>query len=155
MCNNKGVIKDMLIADQKDLSALATRAGEKEDELLKRPSRQWFSRIPTVLEMPRLIQTQIESFDWFKREGLRELFEEISPITDFTGKSMELHFPTSENRLSYKFGEPKWTDAECRDRDATFSAPLRVNVRLIIKETGEVNESEIFMGDFPIMSENG
>ncbi len=145
----------MLIADQNDLSSLATRAGEKEDALLKRPPRQWFSRIPTVLEMPKLIQTQIESFEWFKEKGLRELFEEISPITDFTGKSMELHFPTSENHLAYKFGDPKYTDAECRDRDATFSAPLRVNVRLVIKETGEVNESEIFMGDFPIMSENG
>ncbi|HEX2916727.1 MAG TPA: DNA-directed RNA polymerase subunit beta [Chloroflexia bacterium] len=133
----------------------APRAGEDEDRKLKRPPRHWFSRIPTVLEMPKLIQTQIDSFDWFKREGLRELFEEISPITDFTGKSMELHFPTSENNLQYHFDKPRWTDAECRDRDATYSAPLRVQVRLVIKETGEVNESEIFMGDFPIMSENG
>lgn len=89
------------------------------------------------------------SFEWFKREGLRELFDEFSPFSDFTGKSMESHF------LDYHFDKPRYTDAECRDHAATFSAPLRVNVRLVIKETGEVNESEIFMGDFPIMSENG
>lgn len=131
------------------LAPSAFRAEESEDERLKRPPRRWFSRIPTVLGMPNLIQIQLNSFEWFKREGLRELFDEISPISDFTGKSMELHF------LDYHFDKPRYSDAECRDRDATYSAPLRVNVRLVIKETGEVNESEIFMGDFPIMSENG
>ncbi|MEI6046269.1 MAG: DNA-directed RNA polymerase subunit beta, partial [Chloroflexota bacterium] len=131
------------------LPSYAYRVSEQEDLLLQRPTRRWFSRIPTVLEMPKLIQTQVDSFEWFKKEGLRELFDEISPISDFTGKSMELHF------LDYKFDKPRYSDSECRDRDATFAAPLRVNVRLIIKETGEVKDSEIFMGDFPIMSENG
>ena len=139
----------MSMAALNKLSPSVFQAGAENDAKLKRPDRHWFARIPTVLEMPRLIQTQIDSFDWFKREGLRELFEEISPIEDFTRKSMELHF------LDYHFDKPRWTDSECRDRDATYSAPLRVNVRLVIKETGEVNESEIFMGDFPIMSENG
>src|SRR5256885_2002224 len=119
-----------------EISPSTYRAGADSDQKLRRPDRKWYSRIPTVLEMPRLIQTQIDSFEWFKREGLRELFDEISPISDFTGKSMELHF------LDYHFDKPRYTDAECRDRDATYSAPLRVNVRLVIKETGEVNESE-------------
>jgi DNA-directed RNA polymerase subunit beta len=127
----------------------AFRAGAKDDATQKRPPRVWFSRIPTVLEMPKLIQTQIDSFEWFKKEGLRELFDEISPISDFTGKSMELHF------LDHHFDQPRYTESECRDRDMTYSAPLRVQVRLVIKETGEVNQSEIFMGDFPIMSETG
>ncbi len=131
------------------LSPTAYRVSAEEDKLLSRPPRQWFSRIPTVLEMPKLIQTQVESFDWFKKEGLRELFDEISPISDFTGKSMELHF------LDHKFDKPRYNPDECRDRDATYAAPLRVNVRLVIKETGEVKESEIFMGDFPIMSDTG
>ncbi len=139
----------MSIAAVEELSPTTYRAGEKTDLVLHRPHRYWFSRIPTVLEMPRLIQTQLDSFDWFKREGLRELLDEISPIADFTGKSMELHFQ------DYHFDKPRYSDAECRDRDATYSAPLRVNVRLVIKETGEVKESEIFMGDFPIMSETG
>lgn len=132
-----------------NLPTAAARVSEQGDYKLGRPDRRWFNRIPTVLEMPRLIQTQVDSFEWFKRDGLHELFEEISPISDFTGKSMELHF------LDHHFDKPRYTDAECRDRDATYAAPLRVNVRLVIKETGEVKESEIFMGDFPIMSENG
>ena len=92
---------------------------------------------------------QITSFDWFKDEGLRELFDEISPISDFTGTRMELRFG------DYAFGEPKYTELECRERDMTFSAPLRVNVQLVVKETGEVKEQELFMGDFPLMTPNG
>jgi DNA-directed RNA polymerase subunit beta len=131
------------------LTPAAHRVTEKADQIMNRPARRWFNRIPTVLEMPRLIQTQLDSYDWFKREGLRELFDEISPIQDFTGKSMELHF------LDYRFEEPRYSPDECRDRDATYAAPLKVNVRLVIKETGEVKDSEIFMGDFHVMSENG
>lgn len=131
------------------LPPAAPRVSEDYDKKLSRPERRWFSRIPTVLEMPRLIQTQLDSYDWFKREGLRELFDEISPIQDFTGKSMELHF------LDYRFEEPRYSPEECRDRDATYAAPLKVNVRLVIKETGEVKDSEIFMGDFHVMSEHG
>src|SRR2546421_891662 len=120
-----------------------------EDEQLNRVGRRNFGHIPSVMPMPNLIQIQIDSFDWFKNTGLRELFEEISPITDFTGKNMELEFK------DYTFGEPRYSVLECRQRDMTYAAPLRVRVQLLIKETGEIKESEIFMGDFPLMTENG
>src|SRR5438477_7842649 len=120
-----------------------------EDEQLARVGRRNFGHIPSVMPMPNLIQIQIESFDWFKNIGLRELFEEISPITDFTGKNMEVEF------RDYTFGEPRYTVYECRRRDMTYAAPLRVRVQLKIKETGEIKESEIFMGDFPLMTDNG
>jgi DNA-directed RNA polymerase subunit beta len=101
------------------------------------------------MEMPNLIKVQLDSYEWFTREGLRELLDEISPIQDFTGSKMELRFG------EYTFGEPKYSEAECRDRDATFAAPLRVKVELIVKETGEVKEQELFMGDFPLMTPTG
>ena len=84
--------------------------------------RRSFARIHDAIDVPTLIETQINSFEWFRREGLRELFDEISPITDFTGKNMELRF------LDYTFGEPRYDEYECRERDMTFAAPLRVNV---------------------------
>jgi DNA-directed RNA polymerase subunit beta len=91
----------------------------------------------------------VDSYEIFKREGLRELFDEISPIADFTGNRLEMRF------ADYSFGEPKYQQEECRERDATFAAPLRVNVELLVKETGEIKEQEIFMGDFPLMTEKG
>jgi DNA-directed RNA polymerase subunit beta len=130
-------------------NAAPTEFGPTEDEQLSRVGRRNFGRIPSVMPMPNLIQIQIDSFDWFKNVGLRELFEEISPITDFTGKNMELEFK------DYSFGEPRYSVYECRQRDMTYAAPLRVRVQLRIKETGEIKESEIFMGDFPLMTENG
>ncbi len=111
--------------------------------------RKSYAKIPDVLEVPNLIQVQIDSFEWFKREGLRELFNEINPITDFSGNRMELRF------LDYEFKEPKYPEAEYRTRDLTYAAPLFVNVRLSIKETGEHVEQPIFMGDFPLMTSNG
>ncbi|MHB1131252.1 MAG: DNA-directed RNA polymerase subunit beta [Chloroflexota bacterium] len=108
-----------------------------------------YARIPEVLGVPNLIQVQIASFEWFKNQGLKELFEEISPIQDFTGRVLELRLG------DYYFGEPKHDEAACRDRDTTFSAPLRVKALLTNKETGEIKEQEIFMGDFPLMTENG
>ena len=114
-----------------------------------RPDRRTFARIEAPLDIPNLIQIQLTSFDWFKREGLRELFEEISPISDFTGKTMELRFK------DYEFGEPRYSEIECRERDMTYAVPLRVKVELLIKETGEIKESEIFMGDFPMMTDDG
>src|SRR3989304_3585763 len=108
-----------------------------------------YSRIPDVAELPHLVQIQVDSFEVFKREALRELFDEISPIQDFTGNRLELRFS------DYGFGEPKYAQGECRERDATFAAPLRVNVKLLVKETGEIKEQEIFMGDFPLMTEQG
>ncbi|HEU5086986.1 MAG TPA: DNA-directed RNA polymerase subunit beta, partial [Roseiflexaceae bacterium] len=111
--------------------------------------RHSFARIQDAISLPTLIETQIDSFEWFRKEGLRELFDEISPITDFTGKNMELRF------LDYVFGEPRYNEFECRERDMTYAAPLRVNVQLRILSTGELKESEIFLGDFPLMTENG
>jgi DNA-directed RNA polymerase subunit beta len=105
-----------------------------------------------MLPVANLIDTQLRSFAWFKREGLRELFEEINPITDYTGKNYELKF------LDYEFGLPKFDKEECRNRDMTYAAPLRINTRLTIKtgeNAGEIKESEVFMGDFPIMTEEG
>jgi len=115
-------------------------------------SRISYGRIPDMLPVAELIETQIRSFNWFKREGLRELFEEINPITDYTGKNYELKF------LDYEFGQPKFDKEECRNRDMTFAAPLRINTRLTIRtgeNAGEIKESEVFMGDFPIMTEEG
>src|SRR5688572_2404335 len=112
-------------------------------------TEKWYSKIPQIMEMPNLIKVQLDSYEWFIREGLRELLDEISPIQDFTGSKMELRFG------EYSFGEPKYSEAECRDRDATFAAPLRVKVELIVKETGEVKEQELFMGDFPLMTPTG
>src|SRR5438270_7007332 len=115
-------------------------------------SRISYGRIPDMLPVAELIETQIRSFNWFKREGLRELFEEINPITDYTGKNYELKF------LDYEFGQPKFDKEECRNRDMTYAAPLRINTRLTIRtgeNAGEIKESEVFMGDFPIMTQEG
>jgi DNA-directed RNA polymerase subunit beta len=120
------------------------------------PARRSFGKLPAVLEMPHLVQIQLNSFHWFLDEGIQELLDEISPITDFTGKSMELSFPRdpATNR-SFEFGEARFTEAECRERDMTYSVPLRVRTRLLIKETGEIKDSEIFLGDFPMMTRDG
>ncbi len=100
-------------------------------------------------EIPNLIELQLDSFEWFVSKGLRELFDEISPIKDFTGKVMELQF------LDYEFGEPKYSEEECRTKDLTFSKPLYVNVELLIKETGEIQRQRVYMGDYPWMTDQG
>jgi DNA-directed RNA polymerase subunit beta len=115
------------------------------------PERVSFARIPDIRPMPGLIQIQLDSFEWFKKEGLRELFEEISPIEDFTGKNLSLEFIVPPE----PFGKPKYSEDECRDRDATYAAPLTVKARLINKETGEIIEKDVFMGDFPLMTREG
>jgi DNA-directed RNA polymerase subunit beta len=107
-----------------------------------------YARIPDVVDLPRLIEVQLRSFEAFLDEGLAELFQEISPITSFN-KNLELHF------LSHRFEEPKYSEKECRERDMTYASPLWVNVRLINKETGQIMDQEVFMGDFPLMTENG
>jgi len=114
--------------------------------------RHNYGQIADKLEVGNLIQTQLDSFAWFCKEGLRELFDEINPITDYTGKNYELRF------LDYEFGIPKYDEEECRQRDMTFSAPLRINTRLHIKtgeNAGEIKETEVFMGDFPMMTPQG
>ncbi len=115
------------------------------------PERVSFARIPDIRTMPGLIQIQLDSFEWFKKEGLHELFQEISPIEDFTGKNLSLEFIVPQE----PFGKPKYSEDECRDRDATFAAPLNVKARLVNKETGEIIEKDIFMGDFPLMTKEG
>ena len=100
-------------------------------------------------EIPNLIELQLDSFAWFVEKGLRELFDEISPIKDFTGKVMELQF------LDFEFGAPKYLEEECRTKDLTFSRPLYVNVELLIKETGEIQRQRVYMGDYPWMTDQG
>ena len=112
-------------------------------------TRMSYSRIDEVLEMPNLIEVQKRSYKWFLEEGLREVFNDISPITDYT-ENLVLEF------VDYKLGEnTKYSVEECKERDVTYSAPLKVQVRLINRETGEVKEQEVFMGDFPLMTEQG
>jgi len=114
-------------------------------------ARHTFAKIPHVLEVPNLIELQKASFDWFKTEGLGEAFASISPIKDFTG-NLILEFG------EHSLGEPKYSIEECRERDMTYSAPLRVRVRLITAESGEIKgipDQEIFMGDFPLMTDKG
>ncbi len=110
--------------------------------------RHSFSKIKEIMEMPNLIAIQRNSYHWFLDEGLKETFEEVSPITDFSD-TLQLEFLTSS------FGEPKYSVEECKDRDATYAAPLRIKVRLLNKESGEIKEQEVFMGDFPLMTDQG
>lgn len=110
--------------------------------------RRSFARISEVLDLPNLIEIQTESYEWFLEEGLREMFHDISPIQDFTG-NLSLEF------VDYQLGEPKYPVDESKERDVTFAAPLRVKVRLHNKETDDVKEQDVFMGDFPLMTENG
>jgi len=115
---------------------------------LGRRKRRTYARIKEVLDIPNLIEIQQKSYEWFLDEGLREMFQDISPIQDFTG-NLVLEF------IDYSLGEPKYSVDDSKERDVTYAAPLRVRVRLINKETGEVKEQEVFMGDFPIMTETG
>lgn len=108
-----------------------------------------YSRIDEVLDIPNLIEVQRNSYEWFLKEGLKEVFEEVSPITDYTG-NLILEF------VDYRLeNNPKYSVQECKDRDMNYAAPLKVRVRLINRETGEVKEQEVFMGDFPLMTERG
>ena len=117
---------------------------------LGRTTRMSYSRIDEVLEMPNLIEVQKNSYQWFLDEGLREVLRDVSPITDYTG-NLVMEFID----YSLDLDNIKYSIEECKERDATYSAPLKVKVRLINKETGEVKEQEIFMGDFPLMTETG
>ena len=110
-----------------------------------------YGRVPSVLEMPHLVDTQRKSFERFQNEYLRELFEEISPIEDFTGKNLQLHFDVPDDA----FDEPKYTEEQCREQDRTYQAALRVKARLHNKQTGEIKEMVVYMGDFPLMTRQG
>jgi len=121
----------------------------------KKRERRNYSRVKSNVELPNLIEVQTSSFEWFTETGLKELFHDISPITNFT-ENLELYFG------DYEIGDPKYTVLECKEKDVTYSRPLRVTVRLlnkdaVDKDTGEVNikEQKIFMGDIPVMSPVG
>ncbi len=113
--------------------------------------RKSYAKLPTVLEVPNLIKVQLDSFQRFQEEGIKQLLEEISPIKDLTGNRLELSF------IAYEFREPRpgHSEQECHERDQTFSAPLYVKVRLLVKETGEIKEQDLFFGDIPLMTSKG
>jgi DNA-directed RNA polymerase subunit beta len=107
-----------------------------------------YSRIEQPIELPNLIQVQLSSYDWFLKQGLREALHEVFPISDFTG-NLELDF------IDYSLGEPKYEVNECKERDVSYQAPMKLKVRLTDKETGEIKESEVYLGDLPLMTEKG
>lgn len=112
-------------------------------------TRMSFGKIEEVMEMPNLIEVQKNSYKWFLDTGLKEVFRDIAEITDYTGNWV-LTF------IDYRIDEKtKHTVQECKERDATYAAPMRVTVRLLNKETGAIKESEVFMGEFPIMTDSG
>ncbi|NTW28401.1 MAG: DNA-directed RNA polymerase subunit beta [Coriobacteriia bacterium] len=114
----------------------------------ERRERRSFAKIPEVLEVPNLIALQRDSFKWFLEAGLRETFRDISPIEDFTG-TLAVEFGVHE------FGDPKYSVEECKEKDMSYQAPLFVEVRFINKDTGEIKEQQVFMGDFPLMTDRG
>lgn len=111
-------------------------------------TRYSYARIKEVMEMPHLLDIQRNSYQWFLDEGLEEVFHDISPISDFTG-NLVLYFE------GFSLGEPKYSLDECKERDVTLAAPLRVKVSLLNRETGEKTDQEVFMGDFPLMTDTG
>jgi len=115
----------------------------------EQPDYKAFNSIGNNVDVPNLVQVQVNSFEWLKTEGLKELFEEISPIEDFSGGRFDLRF------LSHEIRDSKFSERECRQREITYSAPLYVTVQLVIKETGEVKEQVLFFGDIPMMTRNG
>ena len=116
----------------------------RNDELVKS-----FAKLPETTEIPDLIRVQLDSFRWFQEEGLRELFEEISPIQDYTNTRLEISF------ADYEFREPQHSIDECLERGTSYYSPLYVIVRLVIKETGEIKQQELFFSDFPLMTDKG
>ena len=111
--------------------------------------RKSYARLPQILDVPNLIQVQLDSFRRFQEEGLKQLLEEVSPIRDFTGNRLELSF------TSYEFRKPHNTESECRQRDLTYSAPIYVKAQLLVKETGEIKEQDLFFSDIPLMTARG
>ncbi|MDP2587270.1 MAG: DNA-directed RNA polymerase subunit beta [bacterium] len=111
--------------------------------------RKFFSARRDATDLPNLIEVQLDSYRWFLEKGLRELFDELNPIEDFTKKELELHF------LDYYLDEAKFDEVTAKARNSTFEAPLRVKIRLVNKRTGEIKDQEVFLGDFPLMTERG
>ncbi|MGH3023083.1 MAG: DNA-directed RNA polymerase subunit beta, partial [Gaiellaceae bacterium] len=118
------------------------------NKVAARPARKSFSRLKHVLDLPNLIDIQKASFHWFLEEGLRETIDDISPIEDYTG-TLAVEF------ADYEFGDPPVPIKECREKDLTYQVPLSMTVRFVNKETGEIREQRVFMGDFPMMTVAG
>jgi len=112
-------------------------------------SRKSYAKLPQILDVPNLIEVQLNSFRWLQEEGLKRLLEEISPIKDFTGNRLELSF------VSYEFRAPPHSEQECYHRDLTYSMPIYVRARLLIKSTGEIKEEDLFFGSLPLMTARG
>ena len=103
-----------------------------------------YAKLPKVINVPNLIEIQLGSFQWLQEEGIKKLLKEISPIEDFLGNKLELSF------IAYEFRDPRYTEQECTQRDLTYSAPLYVKARLLVKATGEIKEPfDLFFGDIP------
>ncbi|MFC1873400.1 DNA-directed RNA polymerase subunit beta, partial [Chloroflexota bacterium] len=111
-------------------------------------ARKSYARFPQVLEVPNLVQVQLDSYCWFQEKGLKQLLEELASIKDLTGKRLEMRF------LNYEFRQPH-TEHDCRERDLTYSAPLYVKAQLLVKDTGEILEQDLFFGDVPLITANG
>jgi len=111
--------------------------------------RRTFTPLKDAIPLPDLIEIQRSSYDWFFAEGLKELFDEISPIRDFIGRDLELYF------LDYKLDDPKFDEVTARAKNTTFESALRVKTQLINKRTGEIKEQQVYLGDFPIMTPRG
>ncbi|MGE1065044.1 DNA-directed RNA polymerase subunit beta [Megasphaera paucivorans] len=111
-------------------------------------TRYTYAKINEVLKMPHLLDLQIKSYEWFLEKGLKDIFKDISPIEDASG-NLSLSFE------DFKLGEPKYDIRECKERDTTYAAPLRVQIRLVNHETGEIKDQEVFMGDFPLITDTG
>jgi len=110
---------------------------------------KFFGKHPNAISLPDLIEVQLDSYKWFKDKGLKELFEEVSPIRDWSGKELELYF------TDYYFDEPKYNETEAKRQNVSFEAPLRAKLRLVNKKTGEIKEQEIYLGEFPLMTDRG
>jgi len=110
---------------------------------------KFFGKHPNVTQLPHLIELQLDSYKWFREKGLKELFEEVSPIRDWSGKDLELSF------VDYYFDEPKYTENEAKDQNVSYEAPLRAKLRLANKKSGEIKEQEIYLGEFPLMTQQG
>src|SRR3989338_8295668 len=112
-------------------------------------TRTFFTKVHEAAPLPDLIAIQKQSYDWFLREGLKELCDEISPIKDFTGRDLELYF------TDYYLDEPKFDEVTSKAKNVTYESPLRVNAKLVNRRTGEMKEQEIYLGDFPLMTPRG
>ena len=138
-----------LICREMDISRYENGNLITKDVMMGKTPRKSFAKQEQILELPNMLKIQKDSYEWFLREGLREVFRDVDTITDYTG-NLELSF------LDYSMNEPpKYSVEECKERDATYAKPIKVRVRLHNKETDEIKEQEIFMGDFPLMTNGG